>query len=114
SVLAAWTMKAKDQGKSGEIIAQVLSLCLAGVLLFPSQDDILANEHICTLWSAWQGRSLAHPVLAYLYSGLSSACMGKSFYGCALLLDIWLSFHVKMDFGTNDSSEKLKTYFQAP
>src|SRR5262249_17887704 len=60
------------------------------------------------------GNSLAQPVLAYLYSGLSSACMGKPFYGCALLLDIWLSFHVKMDFGTNDSSEKLKTYCQAP
>src|SRR5262249_9704527 len=49
SVLVAWTMKAKDLGKSDETIAQALSLCLAGVLLFPSQDDILANEYISTM-----------------------------------------------------------------
>src|SRR5262249_12458936 len=114
SVLAAWAMKAKDQRKSDESIAQALSLCLAGLFLFPSQDDILTNEHIGTMRSTWLKKSLAQPVLAYLYSGLSSACMCKPFHGCALLLDIWLSFHVNMDFRTNDSSEKLKTYCQAP
>src|SRR5262249_23350715 len=61
---------------------------------------------------AWRGKSLTQLVLAYLYSGLSSACMGKAFYGCAILLDIWLSLHLKMDFSTNKADSHLRAYKQ--
>src|SRR5262249_7516888 len=112
--LASWTMEAKDQGKEDETIAQALSLCLAGLLLFPNHDDILNQEHIGTIQSAWQGRSLAQPVLAYLYSGLTAVSTGKAFFGCAILLDIWLNFHVKLDFSTDATDQRLRSYDTSP
>src|SRR5262249_55295792 len=39
SRLAAWIMKAVDQGLEDEKIAQGASLCLAGLILFPNHDD---------------------------------------------------------------------------
>src|SRR5262249_37827378 len=52
---------------------------------------------------AWHGKSVAQTILAYLYSGLSLACLGKSFYGSVILLDIWLSFHLKIDYRAPDT-----------
>jgi len=88
-------------------------LCLVGLFLFPNHDDILDQEHIGTIQGVWQGRSLAQPILAYLYSGLTSASTGKAFYGSAILLDIWLSFHVKLDFSTEKDDKRLRTYDSA-
>src|SRR5262249_43875917 len=106
--------EAKDQGKEDETIARALSLCLAGLLLFPNHDDILDQEHIGTIQSVWQGRSLAQPILAYLYSGLTAVSTGKPFYGCAILLDIWLNFHIKLDFGTGATDDCLRSYNTSP
>src|SRR5262249_45711397 len=53
-------------------------------------------------------------VLAYLYSGLSSACLGGPFYGSIILLDIWLNFHLKMDFGMNKIDNRTRSYEQSP
>uniref|UniRef100_A0A1D1ZDA0 Threonine--tRNA ligase n=1 Tax=Anthurium amnicola TaxID=1678845 RepID=A0A1D1ZDA0_9ARAE len=103
-------MDAKDEGKTDRVIAQAVSVCLAGLFLFPGQDDILGKEHLGAIKGIWYGRSLAQPTLAYLYDGLSAACIGKPFYGNVLLLDAWLSFHVKFDFGVNDADPLLRPY----
>jgi len=110
SRLAAWTMKAKDEGMNGEKISQALSLCLVGLFFFPNYDDIFDQDHLGPIQSAWQGKSLAQEVLAYLYSGLSSTCVGKSFYGSMILLDIWLSFHLTIDFSANKAEVSARTY----
>jgi len=114
SRLAVWIVKAKDQGINDERITRALSLCRAGLIFFPNHDDILDEEHLGLIQSAWQGKSLAQAVLAYLYSGLSLACLGKSFYGSIILLDIWLGFHLKMDFGVNDTDIIAKSYERSP
>src|SRR5262249_40079912 len=55
-----------------------------------------------------------HAILAYLYSGLSSACLGKPFYGCVILLDIWLHLHIKMDFSKDETDNRIRTYDRCP
>src|SRR5262249_53955171 len=52
--LESWTMGAKDRGISDEKLAQALSLCLAGLFLFPNQNNILDNEFLGPLQGAWQ------------------------------------------------------------
>jgi len=113
SRLAIWTMKAKDNNTDDEKIAQGLTLCLAGLIFFPNCDDLLDQEHLGVIQSAWQGRSIAQAVLAYLYSGLTSASLRKPFYGCVILLDIWLSFHLKIDYGAPDI-QTAKSYERSP
>src|SRR5262249_12109649 len=75
SRLAAWLIKAKDIGVDDEKLAQGLSLCLAGLIFFPNRDDIQDEEHLGTIQSSWQKKSMAQAILAYLYGGLSSACL---------------------------------------
>src|SRR5262249_19129755 len=106
--------KAKDRGMDEEKLAQALSFCLAGLFFFPNQDDVLDQEHLGTIQSACQGRSVAQAVLAYLYNGLSSTCLGGPFYGRVILLDIWFSFHLKMDFGVNESDNRIRSYERRP
>src|SRR5262249_5193767 len=66
------------------------------------------------MMSACQGKSIAQAVLAFLYSGLSSASLGGPLYGSVILLDIWFSFHLKMDFGTSESDNRLRSYERRP
>src|SRR5262249_55932169 len=103
-------MKQKKQGKNDEKIAQALSLCLAGLSFFPGHDDFLNEEFLGPMHGAWQGRSLTHAILAHLYSGLSSASLGKPFHGSMILLDIWLSLHMKMGPYTDESAENIRPY----
>uniref|UniRef100_A0A1D1ZD79 Serine/threonine-protein phosphatase 7 long form n=1 Tax=Anthurium amnicola TaxID=1678845 RepID=A0A1D1ZD79_9ARAE len=105
SILAKWIMKAKGQGIDHEGIAQALSLCLAGLFYFPKHDDFLDEEFLGPIQGAWHGRSLAQPILAHLYSGLSSACLGKPFHGSVILLDNWLSFHMKIGFSADTKTK---------
>src|SRR5262249_15545918 len=46
--------------------------------------------------------------------GLSSTCLGKPFYGCVILLDIWLHLHIKMDFSTDETDNRIRAYDQCP
>src|SRR5262249_58041701 len=63
---------------------------------------------------AWQGRSLTHVIPTHLYSGLTSACLGKPFHGSTILLDIWLSFHIKVGHYTDESDENIRPYDRNP
>src|SRR5262249_8431048 len=114
SRLANWIIKAKDKGENDEKLAQALSLCLAGVFFFPSHDDFIGEEFLGPMHGAWQGRSLTHTILAHLYSGLTSASSGKPFHGSMILLDIWLSFHMKMGHYTDESDKNIRPYDRNP
>src|SRR5262249_36563130 len=112
--LASWTMGAKDRGISDEKLAQALSLCLAGLFFFPNQNNILEDDFLGPMQGAWQRKPLTHAILAYLYSGLSLACLGRPFYGSVILLDIWLHLHIKMDFSKDETDSKIRTYDRCP
>src|SRR5262249_17627767 len=79
-----------------------------------SHDDFLGEEFLGPMHGVWQGRSLTHAILAHLYSGLTSASLGKPFHGSMILLDIWLSFHMKMGHYTDESNENIRPYDRNP
>src|SRR5262249_37455549 len=112
--LASWAVEVKDRGVQDEKLRQSLSLCLVGIFFFPNNINILDDEFIGTMQVAWQRKSLTHVILAYLYSGLSSASLGKPFHGSVILLDIWLHLHIKMDFSKDETNSKIRTYTRCP
>ncbi|MQM06274.1 hypothetical protein Taro_039097 [Colocasia esculenta] len=85
--LAWWLIQhAKEIG--GERAIRGLTLCLAGVFLFPTSGDFLIYEHVGILTLLWRGQSLAPAVLAHLYSSLTTMSLGRRMCGSLFLLQV--------------------------
>ena len=47
----------------------------------------------------WNGRSISQAVLAYLYSGLTTASTGQRPYGSMIILSLWMDIHLRFRMG---------------
>ncbi|MQL95940.1 hypothetical protein Taro_028609 [Colocasia esculenta] len=95
--LAWWLIQhAKEIG--GERATRGMTLCLAGVFLFPTSGYFLLYEHVGILSLLWHGQSLAPAVLAHLYNSLTAMSLGGCTCGSLFLLHVWMEAHLKFDF----------------
>ncbi|MQM19480.1 hypothetical protein Taro_052487 [Colocasia esculenta] len=105
--LSKWVIsKCKDKSVDHHEIAKAAAICLCGVVLFPSVDHLIDYASLSAISGVWRGFSLSHAVLAYLYSGLTSASTGGFLYGFMIRLECWLGVRIKfkpVDNPTTDS-----------
>ncbi|MQL75161.1 hypothetical protein Taro_007515 [Colocasia esculenta] len=82
----AWWLIQHAREIGGERATRGLTLCLAGVFLFPTSGDFILYEHVGVLSLLWRGQSLAPAVLAHLYSSLTTMSQGGRTCGSLFLL----------------------------
>ncbi|MQL75983.1 hypothetical protein Taro_008353 [Colocasia esculenta] len=105
--LVAWTMKEIPKVEDNETLEKVMrgfAICMAGALLFPSVDNVLEEDQLSAVCGIWEGERLRPAVLAFLYSGLTVASLGRPPYGSMLLLTCWTYLHFKFDLSNEVSS----------
>lgn len=113
--LASWTMSAlqKVKGADTERPMKGFTICLAGALLFPSEDHVLDPTHLRVIQGIWEGAPIGPAVLGYLYQGLSAAATGQPIFGSMLAFSCWVDFHFKFDH-TSVPQQASKIYRASP
>ena len=87
--------------------AKSLTICLVGSLLFSSSMSFLHRSCLVMIRELWNGRSISQAVLAYLYSGLTTASIGQRPYGSMIILSLWMDIHLRFRMGDAPTDSRI-------
>ena len=105
-LFSSWLLE-RSSDLDSLFFAKGLTICLVRSLLFPSFVSFLHRSSLRIIRELWREKSISQVVLAFLYSGLTTASISQRPYGSMIILSLWMDIHLCFRMGGAPTSSRI-------